>query len=768
MPAQRAAVPPQVVIGCAPEDLAAVRALTQRLRADGLSPWLVGDELPQQRDQARTLREVVRGAIAVVICLSRRSWSGATLSPGLANLLDVVALAPRRPQLIALKLTSCDLPPDLQGATVLELLRYSGYGQLLAAIGAQIAKPAPPAPPAPAPAAPITPLLALRGRFAQPNLERQGHLRRLGRGVARGVWLLDGNRALVIGGGGAALLDLRDGAPIWTIDNPTRCAALSPNGRLLALAGNSLIVLWDLQDGQLKTTYSGHTAAVGSLAFAPDARTLASAGGDATLRLWRVDLEQPRQAPLVTMSTNTDHTPVIAFSPSGALLAAGGTDRTVRIWRTLDRALVQQLTGLGGAIEALAFSPDGTLLAAGSRGRSARVWATRSWQTLYNLDAHDGAVEALAFSPDGAALATGAGDQRARLWRIADGALTRMLADHSGPVSALAFSPDGAALATLSSGHLLVWGCADGAQRAALRPLSARTTSLAFSPDGALLAVGSADGHIAIYPLADDGPPQLRQAEHRGPITGLAFAGTRRLLSTAADRTVRECRTDTGASVIMLQTHSAIQSVTLAPGGRLLACSDGESTVQLWRLSEPDANPGGQFWRVLRGLRSRARLVCFAPQADLIAVAGDDGGALIWRFTSSTPEEPVLHVSAGARLRSLAISPDSGLLAGGVEGGAIKIWRLSDGADMGASAGDGRSITSLAFAPDGRTLTAGDTTGQIQIWRIPIVIDKRRRPPTPASSIDAHAGAVEQLVYSPDGSILASGAADGVVRLWRV
>lgn len=768
MPVLRAAAPPQVVIGCAPEDLAAVRALSQRLRTDGLIPWLMGDELAQQRDQARILREAVRGATAVVLCLSRRSWSGATLSPSLANLLDVVALAPRRPPLIALKLTSCDLPPDLQGATVLELFRYSGYAELLAGIGAQIAPPAPPAPPAPGPPAPLPPVLALRGRFAQPNLQRQGHLRRLGRGVARGVWLFDGNRALVLGGGGAALIDLRDGAPIWTIDNPTRCAALSPNGRLLALAANAQIALWDLQDGQLKTTYSGHTATVGSLAFAPDMRTLASAGGDATLRIWRVDLDQPRQAPLVTMPTTTDHMPVIAYSPNGVLLAAGGADRTVRIWRTLDRAQVQQLTGLGGAIEALAFSPDGALLAAGSRGRSARVWATRSWQVLHSLDAHDGAVEALAFSPDSAVLATGAGDQRARLWRMADGALARALSDHSGPVSALAFSPDGAALATLSSDHLLVWGCADGAQRAALRPLSARVTSLAFSPDGAMLAVGAADGHTAIYTLADEGPPQLRQGEHRGPITGLTFAGPRRLLSTAADRTVRECRIDTGASAMMLQTHATIQSTTLAPGGQLLASSDGEITVQLWRLSEPGAAPGGQFWRVLRGLRGRARLVCFAPQVDVIAVAGDDGGALVWRFASSTPDEPVLRVSAGARLRSMAISPDSGLLAGGLEGGAIKIWRLSDGADMGASAGDGRSITSLVFAPDGRTLAAGDSTGQIQLWRIPFALDKRRRPPAPASSIDAHAGTVEQLVYSPDGSILASGAADGVVRLWRV
>ncbi len=761
---QTLGAPLSALIACAPEDAPAVEALAQRLRADGINPILSA-----QAAAPRALRTALSTAAAVVICLSRRALPNDQLAPSLAKLLEIMALAPAPDRAtLVLKLTSCETPAALRGAPAFELFSASAYERLLTALREHAAAIAPepePAPPPPPPPPPGTPALALRGGFGLPQLDRQGLARRLGRGVARALFMADERHALVVSGGGPTLTSLAGGQPLWAIDCPTRCAALSPSGRLLALAAGPQIFLWDLADGSLRGVCAGHSDTVSGLAFAPDERTLASASYDRSVRIWRTGDDGRPPALLAALPEHSDQATSVAFSPDGTLLAAGGADRTVQVWRTLDRARIQTLTGHGGAVEALAFSPDGATLAAGSRGRQARLWDTRSWRVSATLEGHGGAVESLAFSPDGAMLATGAADHGVRLWRRADGALVRTMSGHAGPVVSLAFSPDGALLASLAEDErLLAWQTADGAQAAALRPLSGRVSSLALSAGGDMLAVGGSSGSLTVYDL-EEGGARLRQSEHRGAVISLAFAGPRHLISASADRSLRLWSTDGGGSTIMLQTQGALQAASLAPGGGLLASSDGESTVQLWRLAGPTQAPGGAFWRVLRGLRGRPRLVAFGPRAEAVAVSADDGAVRLWRLAGLEGEsaDPDLSLAfSGGRALSLAFSLDGALLAAGGEQGVIQVWRTANGVEVGRLPGSSRAATSLAFAPDGRALASGDAGGAILIWRMGAA-ESRRRPPT---TLLAHAGAVDHLAYSSGGRLI-SGSSDGTVRVWR-
>ncbi|NTU84272.1 MAG: hypothetical protein HGA45_33730, partial [Chloroflexales bacterium] len=322
--------PLSVLIACAPEDAPAVRALTQRLQADGMSPALVAEAVPP-----RALREAMGPAAAVVICLSRRAMSGGLLAPAIANLLEVLAATGDLRRLtLTLKLTSCETPAALRAAAAFDLFSASGYERLLTALRDHIAALTPPAPPEAAepdpPHPPLIPALRLRGGFELPELDRQGLTRRLGRGVARAIFLVDERHALVVSGGGPALTPLAGGPPLWAIDCPTRCAALSPSGRLLALAAGTQIFLWDLADGSLRGLCEGHADTVSGLAFAPDERTLASASHDRSVRLWRTGDDGRSPALLATLPEHGDQVICVAFSPDGALVAAGGADRTVR------------------------------------------------------------------------------------------------------------------------------------------------------------------------------------------------------------------------------------------------------------------------------------------------------------------------------------------------------------------------------------------------------------------------------------------------------
>lgn len=215
-------------------------------------------------------------------------------------------------------------------------------------------------------------------------------------------------------------------------DRTNRVAAMAyaPDGKAIATAGSDGTIyltnartdhtlsdkaaqIWSTATGKRLKTLAGFKGSVTSVAYAPDGKTLATAGADQRIRIWNPSTGKKLKT-LVSASGLT----AIAYAPDGKTLAAAGTDAHVRIWNVTTGTVLKTLAGHSNSVTALAWAPDGTSLATGSDDTTVLIWNPADGKRLTTLSGHSGGVTALAWAPDGATLATGSNDKTVRLWPL--------------------------------------------------------------------------------------------------------------------------------------------------------------------------------------------------------------------------------------------------------------------------------------------------------------------------------------------------------------
>lgn len=179
--------------------------------------------------------------------------------------------------------------------------------------------------------------------------------------------------------------------------------------------------------GAALAVYRGHAPStpVWSVAFAPCGYYFASAGADATVRLWTTDREVP-------VRLFTGHTSMIVncvdWHPNCNYIITGCEDKTARLWDIHSGRTVRLLNGCSAGVNIVRVSPCGKYAAGGDSTGATHLWdlGTGKKVTLFrpntiekdNRDLGSSMIHAMSFSACGSALATGGDDCTVRIWDV--------------------------------------------------------------------------------------------------------------------------------------------------------------------------------------------------------------------------------------------------------------------------------------------------------------------------------------------------------------
>lgn len=523
-------------------------------------------------------------------------------------------------------------------------------------------------------------------------------------------------------------------------------AALSPNGKLLAVNGTSdgrpSILVRDLTTGELLHTLTGHFESITSLAFTADNRRLLSGSLDQTVRVW--DFADEKFPESISFGGHAAAIEGVAFNSDGSLAASCATDNSVHLWNTTTGKVTQSFVGHTAAVVGVAVTPNNAQVITASADKTIRVWTVADGKVARTITAAT-PITRMTVSRDAAQIAVSHPDNSIAVYNAADGVLRQSMTGHEASVLSLSFSPDGTRLVSTDAERTIVWAAAGGRVLEIL-PSDVGISTVTYGPTPGEVIVARADTGIDLHTLRF----KVALGDMQKAVTSVQYLGDTAVLTSSLDGSVRRFTPANGQQVFAAMHGAEVNDAAVSPNGQLIASAGADMTVKLWTATNGAAQPNP----VLAGFTGPVTQVEFSPDSSRLIASGAAKEVRVFHSATRTLEQ-TLTAHTGV-VTSLASAGDGQPIVLSV---AVDGLLRSPISQRRRLAGHTMPLTSIAELPGVLPqIVTGSLDGTVRQWNLATgAVVRSMNHGAPVTDVAAH----------PDGLRIASTSENNTARLWN-
>ncbi|MEG3840520.1 serine/threonine-protein kinase [Microcoleus sp. herbarium14] len=202
-----------------------------------------------------------------------------------------------------------------------------------------------------------------------------------------------------------------------------------------------------------------------------------------------------------------------------------------------------------------------------------------------------------------------------------------------------------------------------------------------------------------------------------------------------------------------LDNVGSVNAIALSPDGQTLV-SASFGTIRIWNART------GRLVRTLNPVHSKKSVntLAVSPDSSLLASGGGDNNLILWDLKTGRRVRTIQAHKAA--VNSIAFSSDGQNLASSGDDKTVRLWNVRTGSRLLTLSGHTGAVNAIALSRDGQTLASGSEDKTVRLWNLDTGEVRR--------IITGHGGAVNAVAFSPNGQVVASASSDNTIRLSNV